>query len=147
MHMNAATAAIGAQAWAADEIRSLRDAIAPYRKPSTVLTWWNVGNSVVPFVVCMTTAAILLPISYWLCLPFMVLAAGFNIRNFIVMHDAGHGTLFRSRRANGMIGHLTGVMTLTPFRDWAHNHAIHHATAGDLDRRTATDIRTITVAE
>ena len=105
------------------------------------------GNSVVPYVVCMAAAAILLPISYPLCLPFMVLAAGFNIRNFIIMHDAGHGTLFRSRRMNGLVGHLTGILALTPMRDWAHNHAIHHASAGDLDRRTPTDIETITVSE
>jgi omega-6 fatty acid desaturase (delta-12 desaturase) len=145
--MSSAARAAGAQGWGADEVRSLRDALAPYRKPSTFLTLWNVGNSVVPFVACMAAAALVLPISYWISLPFMVLAAGFNIRNFIIMHDAGHGTLFRSRRMNGFVGHLTGILALTPMRDWAHNHAIHHAHSGDLDRRTNTDIQTITVAE
>ena len=137
----------GVDGWGADEIRSLRDAIAPYRKPSIPRTLWNLANSVLPFVACMAAAAILLPISYPLCLPFMVLAAGFNIRNFIIMHDAGHGTLFRSRRMNGLIGHLTGILAMTPLRDWAHNHAMHHAGSGDLDRRTNTDIQTITVSE
>lgn len=145
--MSSAASHDGAQGWGADDIRSLRAAIAPYRRPSTALTLWNIGNSVLPFVACMTAAAILLPISYPLCLPFMLLAVGFHIRNFIIMHDAGHGTLFRSRRMNGLIGHLIGILVLTPMRDWAHNHAIHHASAQDLDRRTKTDIQTITVAE
>ena len=145
--MSSAAPHDGADGWGADDIRSLREAIAPYRRPSSVRTWWNIGNSVLPFLACMTVAAILLPISYPLCLPFMVLAAGFNIRNFIIMHDAGHGTLFRSRRMNGLIGHVTGILALTPVRDWAHNHAIHHASSGDLDRRTNTDVQTLTVSE
>lgn len=145
--MSSAAPQDGAQGWGADDLRSLRQAIAPYRTPSTGRTLWNVGNSVLPFVACMTAAAILLPISYPLCIPFMVLAVGFNIRNFIIMHDAGHGTLFRSRRLNGLVGHVAGILALTPLRDWAHNHALHHASSGNLDRRTDTDVKTITVAE
>ena len=145
--MSSAAQSVTSERWGKDEIRSLREAISPYRKPSRLLTIWNVGNSVVPFLVCMTVAAILLPISYWLCLPLIVLAAGFNIRNFIIMHDAGHGTLFASRRWNGLVGHLAGILALTPMRDWSHNHAMHHASSGDLDRRTNTDIQTITVKE
>lgn len=133
--------------WGADDIRALRKAIAPYRKPSTARTLWNIGNSVVPFIGCMVIAGILLPTSYLLCLPFILLSIGFSVRVFIIMHDAGHGALFKSRRLNGLVGHITGIMTLTPVRDWAHNHAMHHATSGDLDRRNGGDIDTITVSE
>ena len=34
-----------------------------------------------------------------------------------------------------------------PYRGWQHEHAVHHATAGDLDRRGVGDIATLTVAE
>jgi omega-6 fatty acid desaturase (delta-12 desaturase) len=40
-----------------------------------------------------------------------------------------------------------GVLVLTPFLQWRHNHAVHHATAGDLDRRGGGDVPTLTVAE
>ncbi len=145
--MSSAAPYDGADGWGADDVRALREAVAPYRSPSTFRTWWNIANSVVPFLFCMVMSGILLPTSYLLCLPFMVLSIGFSVRTFIIMHDAGHGTLFRSRRLNGLVGHVTGVLTLTPLRDWAHNHAMHHATSGDLDRRVGGDIETMTVSE
>jgi len=36
---------------------------------------------------------------------------------------------------------------LTPYYFWKHDHAIHHATAGDLDRRGVGDVYTMTVQE
>jgi omega-6 fatty acid desaturase (delta-12 desaturase) len=38
-------------------------------------------------------------------------------------------------------------MVWQPFANWRHNHAVHHGTAGDLDRRGQGDVETITVAE
>ncbi len=75
--------------------------------------------------------------SYWLALPVQALAGGFLIRVFIIFHDCGHGSFFASRKANDVVGFLTGVLTLTPYQDWRDEHARHHATAGDLDRRGA----------
>jgi omega-6 fatty acid desaturase (delta-12 desaturase) len=74
-------------------------------------------------------------------------AAGFLIRAFIVFHDCTHGSFMRSRRANRLVGVVTGLLVWMPFRGWQHEHAVHHATAGDLDRRGVGDIKTLTVAE
>ena len=40
-----------------------------------------------------------------------------------------------------------GLLVYSPFVRWRHEHAIHHATSGDLDRRGGGDVRTLTVAE
>jgi omega-6 fatty acid desaturase (delta-12 desaturase) len=88
-----------------------------------------------------------LGISYWLVLLLSPLAAGFFIRTFILMHDCAHGSFVPSRSANDIIGFVTGVLTLTPFAQWRRDHALHHASSGDLDRRGFGDIDTLTVDE
>ncbi len=84
---------------------------------------------------------------YWLTLLLAVPAAGLLTRLFIFQHDCGHGSFFRSRTANNVIGYLLGILTLTPYRYWRRTHAIHHATSGDLDRRTFGDVEMLTVQE
>ena len=69
------------------------------------------------------------------------------VRAFIIFHDCGHGSFFKSRKANDILGFITGVLTLTPFHSWRSEHAAHHATASDLDRRGVGDIWTMTVKE
>jgi omega-6 fatty acid desaturase (delta-12 desaturase) len=85
--------------------------------------------------------------SYWLTLGLAVVAGGFLIRIFIILHDCGHGSFFASARANEIVGSICGVFTLTPFYQWRHDHAMHHATSGDLDRRGYGDVPMLTVAE
>jgi omega-6 fatty acid desaturase (delta-12 desaturase) len=77
----------------------------------------------------------------------VVPAAGFLVRVFVAFHDCAHGSLFPSRRANARVGTVLGLFVLSPFRRWRHDHAVHHATSGDLDRRGVGDIVTLTVAE
>ena len=74
-------------------------------------------------------------------------AAVFLVRSFIVFHDCTHGSFFASRRANAWLGRSTGLLLYSPFHRWRHDHAVHHATAGDLDRRGTGDLHTLTVAE
>ena len=88
-----------------------------------------------------------LGVSYWLTLALAVPAAGFTMRIFIIFHDCGHGSFFRSQRANEIVGVVAGILNFTPYHQWRHHHAIHHATTGDLDRRGVGDVPTWTVAE
>jgi omega-6 fatty acid desaturase (delta-12 desaturase) len=69
------------------------------------------------------------------------------MRTFIIFHDCCHGSFFDSQKANDLLGSLTGILTFTPYFRWKHDHAIHHATAGDLDRRGTGDVYTMTLAE
>ncbi len=69
------------------------------------------------------------------------------MRSFIVFHDCSHGSFLRSRRANAWLGRAIGLLLYSPFLRWRHDHAVHHASSGDLDRRGTGDVRTLTVTE
>ena len=84
---------------------------------------------------------------YWLTLLLAIPAAGLLVRLFIIQHDCGHGSFFRSRAANDFVGRALSVLTLTPYDSWKRGHAEHHASTGNLDRRGRGDVETLTVAE
>ena len=84
---------------------------------------------------------------YWLTLLLAVPTGGLLVRLFIIQHDCGHGSFFRSRAANDRLGRILSVLTLTAYGSWAQGHAIHHASTGNLDRRGRGDVDTWTVAE
>ncbi len=130
-----------------DAKRTWRQAVAAYQNPDLRRSVWQIANSLVPFLALWYLAYRLLALSYWLTLATDVLAAGFLVRVFIIFHDCGHGSFFSSRAANDTIGFITGILTLTPYYEWRHEHALHHATAGDLDRRGRGDVWTMTVSE
>jgi len=85
--------------------------------------------------------------SYWVTLLLAIPAALLMVRLFIIQHDCGHGSFFRSKKACGALGTVIGVLTLTPYAYWKQEHAVHHATSGHLDKRGHGDIDTLTVAE
>jgi omega-6 fatty acid desaturase (delta-12 desaturase) len=84
---------------------------------------------------------------YWLVALLALPAGGLLVRLFIIQHDCGHGSFFRSRVANDILGRCLSVFTLTPYDHWKRSHALHHATSGNLDRRGLGDVATLTVRE
>ena len=84
---------------------------------------------------------------YWLTLLLAIPAAGLLVRLFIIQHDCGHGSFFKSRAANDFLGRALSLFTLTPYSSWKLSHSAHHASAGNLDRRGRGDVETMTVAE
>ncbi len=107
----------------------------------------DLATSVVAYVALTALSYILLDVSYWLVLALAVPAAGFLLRTYILFHDCTHGSLMPSKRANAWLGVALGLVVFSPFTSWKHNHVVHHATAGDLDRRGVGDVPTLTVAE
>lgn len=93
------------------------------------------------------TAWTALSVSLWISVALSLANAAFVVRLFLIQHDCGHGAFFGSRRWNDWVGRTIGVLTLTPYGVWRRNHAIHHATTGNLDRRGVGDIPTLTVSE
>jgi omega-6 fatty acid desaturase (delta-12 desaturase) len=84
---------------------------------------------------------------YWITLILALVAGGIMVRIFILFHDCCHGSFFASRRPNTMLGYISGIVTFTPFEDWRYAHNLHHATAGNLDRRGVGAIWTMTKEE
>jgi acyl-lipid omega-6 desaturase (Delta-12 desaturase) len=121
--------------------------LAAYAQPRLARSLLDVGTSVVPYLTLSVVIYATLGISVPLTVALMVLAGGFLVRTFVIFHDCTHGSLFPSRPANRWLGRLAGLMVLSPFGRWRHDHAVHHATSGDLERRGVGDIPTLTVAE
>ena len=121
--------------------------LKPYAKPQLGKSVYQLTSTMLFFVGTWYLMLRSLEISYWLTLALAVPAAFFLVRLFIIQHDCGHASFFRSRAANNTVGFWLGVMTLTPYRYWKRTHAIHHASSGDLDRREFGEVDTITVKE
>ena len=131
-----------------DNLRAAwRKAVAKYQKPDRNRSLWMLVNSLGGYLILWTLMAFSLSWSYWLTLLLAVPTAGFMVRIFIIFHDCGHGSFFKSTRTNTLVGILTGLFTFTPYHQWRHHHAIHHATAGNLDKRGTGDVLTLTVKE
>lgn len=107
----------------------------------------DLATSVVPYLMLSVGIYFSLSVSVLLALALAVPAAGLLVRTFIIFHDCTHGSFLRSRRANSWLGTVLGLLLYVPFLRWRHDHAVHHATSGDLNRRGVGDIRTLTVAE
>ncbi len=124
-----------------------KQAIAPYLQAHKARSLWQLLSTLALYAAALFLMYKSLSVSYWVTLILAVPTAGLLVRIFIIFHDCTHGAFFKSAKANDGIGYLTGVITFTPYRYWQHEHAIHHASAGDLDNRGIGDIWTMTVKE
>ncbi len=124
-----------------------REIVEKYQQPSTKRAIWQLINTLVPYVLLWYLMYLTREISLWLTIPLAVLAGAFLVRVFIIFHDCGHGSYFKSRKANAVVGFLAGVLTFTPYYHWRWEHAIHHSSAGHLDKRGIGDVWTMTVQE
>lgn len=121
--------------------------IGKYNQPSIIKSWWQIINSVVPYLGLWVVMIYTLEISYWLTLAISFLAAGFLVRIFIIFHDCGHGSFFKSPLLSRIVSVFTGFFVFTPHHKWHHEHHLHHQTVGNLDKRGVGDVKTITVDE
>jgi omega-6 fatty acid desaturase (delta-12 desaturase) len=124
-----------------------RSIVEKCQQPSVTRALWQLVNTLIPYALLWYLMYRTLEVSLWLTIPLAVLAGAFLVRVFIIFHDCGHGSYFKSRRANDIVGFLAGVLTFTPYYHWRWEHAIHHGTAGHLDKRGTGDVWTMTVQE
>jgi omega-6 fatty acid desaturase (delta-12 desaturase) len=121
--------------------------VEKYQKASAGKASWQVINTLVPYALLWLVMYYTVQVSWWLTVSLAILSGAFLVRAFIIFHDCGHGSFFKSRRANNLWGFICGLLTFTPFYHWRWEHSLHHATSGDLDRRGVGDLWTMTVQE
>jgi omega-6 fatty acid desaturase (delta-12 desaturase) len=121
--------------------------LAPYQKPNMRKSITQLLNSLLPYFFIWVLMILSLQYSYWITLLLIIPAAGFLIRIFIIFHDCGHHSFFKSNKANSIVGFFLGVLAFTPSDSWWHDHAVHHATVGNLEKRGTGDVMTMTVEE
>jgi omega-6 fatty acid desaturase (delta-12 desaturase) len=124
-----------------------RESIATYEQASLLRSNVDLMTSVVPYLALTVAMYLSLDVSAWLLVALTIPAAGFLLRTFIVFHDCAHGSFLPTKRGNLWLGRFTAFLVFQPFANWRHNHAVHHGTAGDLDRRGTGDVPTLTVEE
>jgi omega-6 fatty acid desaturase (delta-12 desaturase) len=123
--------------------------VAKYARADLRKATWQIIDTFVPYFVLLAIMIYTVKrgYPYWITLALCIPTAAMLTRIFIIFHDCCHKSFFTSRRANTIFGYITGIVTLTPYEDWWHAHARHHATFGDLDRRGVGDIWTLTADE
>jgi acyl-lipid omega-6 desaturase (Delta-12 desaturase) len=127
--------------------RSWEKVVMKYNHPDLRKSIWQICNSLIPYIVLWYLMYQSLQYSYWITLLLLLVACGFLIRLFIIFHDCGHGSFFRSMKVNNVVGKIFGIMAFTPYNKWHHQHRDHHSTAGNLDKRGIGDVWTLTVEE
>ncbi|MFS0784540.1 fatty acid desaturase [Bacillus sp. 1P06AnD] len=125
----------------------LRKQVLPYEHSETMRSVRQLFNTFIPFIFLWILAYKSLSISYALTFMIALVAAGFLTRIFIIFHDCCHNSFFKNRKANRILGTVTGIITLFPFKKWQHSHNVHHAGSGNLDKRGIGDIWMMTVDE
>ena len=121
--------------------------VSRFTGPDVRRALWQVANTLVPLGVVFWVMYQLLDRAPWATALLVPVAAGLLVRTFIIMHDCAHGSFLPWSGLNDALGFVTGVLTVTPFTQWRRDHALHHASSGDLDRRGHGDVPTLTVAE
>jgi len=121
--------------------------LAPYLRPSLTRALTQLLTTGLPFLAVMTCLLIALHHGVLAAMLLLPVGAALLVRLFIIQHDCGHGSFFASPWANGLVGRALSLLTLTPYAFWRRDHAMHHAGTGNLDRRGAGDVTTLTLAE
>jgi acyl-lipid omega-6 desaturase (Delta-12 desaturase) len=130
------------------ETRSLMKSLMRYREPSRVRSLLELAMTGAPLAALWAAAWFVYSLGFWWAsLLIAIPAGGFLVRLFMIQHDCGHGAFFPHKQVNDWIGRVLGVLTMTPYDFWRRTHAVHHATAGNLDRRGMGDVDTLTVRE
>lgn len=124
----------------------IRDFLKPYTRKSDLLGALSLGVTLLVYGAALVAGARAAQFP-WLAAPFVVILAFASVRLYVLQHDCGHASLFRTRGLNDGAGYLLSVFSLTPFRVMQYNHNQHHAYLGNLDHRETTEVYTMTLRE
>jgi len=108
--------------------------IGRYARSDDIKGLTQVVTTLVPLALLWWAAIWGAGVSMWLTaipLPLIIL---FTVRVFGLMHECGHGSLFRSLRLNRAVGFLLGVIAGMPQYVWSQHHSYHHAHNGNWDK-------------
>lgn len=130
-----------------EKTKQLHKAVSQYAKSDHKKSVMQMINTIIPLLLMWFITYKSLSISIWLMIPLAMITAGFVVRTFIIFHDCTHGSFFANRKANDIVGTITGVLTLFSYEKWKREHSIHHATSSNLDKRGVGDIWVMTVDE
>lgn len=130
-----------------ESLKNWRQMIAKYQKPDSRKAIIQILNSFLPFIALWALMYISLRWSVFITLGLGLINAFFLVRIFIIQHDCGHQSFFKSRWWNNVVGKICSVFSFMPFGYWAKTHNYHHGHSGMLEVREIGDIPMLTVEE
>ncbi len=90
-----------------------------------------IATTLLPLAVLWVSVVLSAPVSLTLTGALVALMSLFLLRVFVLMHECGHGSLFRSPRLNQAFGFGLGVLSAMPQYVWSQHHQFHHSTNGN----------------
>ena len=124
-----------------------RAMLAPYERPDNRRSLLQLAVTLALYGVAWAVLLQSAEVGYWLTAIAALPAAGLMVRLIIIQHDCSHGSYFTSPRVCDAVGRVVAGLVLTPYDYMKRIHVAHHAHSGNLDRRVAGDVPTLTVAE
>lgn len=91
-------------------------------------------TTLVPLALIWCFMILAAPSALWMIVAAMLLFSLFSLRVFALMHECGHGSLFRSAWLNRGFGFVFGVMSGMPQYVWSRHHNYHHANNGNWEK-------------
>ncbi|AAQ00253.1 MULTISPECIES: fatty acid desaturase [Prochlorococcus] len=113
--------------------------ITPYLKRSNARAFWQVSTTIIPvallwiLIAWIDQSSFKTPFRALGLIPVLAILTLLSSRAFSLMHDCGHGSLFRSRRLNRITGFLLGTLNAIPQYPWSRDHAFHHRHNGNWE--------------
>lgn len=131
----------------AEKTKQLRKDVQPFAKSDVRISVMQMINTIVPLLAVWVAGYYAIQFSPWYGVIAGLIAAGFVVRTFIIFHDCTHGSFFKNKKANDVVGFITGVLTSFPYEKWKREHTIHHATSSNIDKKGIGDIDMLTIEE
>lgn len=124
--------------------REKRAIIDRYARTDNAKGAWQAATTLAPLAALWYAVAPSAAVSYWITAAITAVMSLFLLRVFMMMHETGHATLFRSTWLNKTFAFVFGVLSGLPTYVWGKHHAYHHATNGNWDKyRGPLDIRSV----
>jgi len=130
-----------------ESLKNWREIIAKYQKPDQRKAIIQILNSFLPYIALWVLMYISLSYSIFITIGLGLINAFFLVRIFIIQHDCGHQSFFKSRSLNNFVGKICSVFSFMPYNYWAKSHNYHHGHSGMLEVRDIGDIPMLTVEE
>ena len=113
--------------------------IAPYLHRSNAKASWQVLITILPIaglwilIESISKSGLSDALKIMQIAPSLVLLTLLSLRTFSLMHDCGHGSLFRTSWLNRVVGFFLGVINAIPQHPWSRDHAFHHRHNGNWE--------------
>jgi omega-6 fatty acid desaturase (delta-12 desaturase) len=129
-------------------LKQLPKIASKYRMPNTKKAVIQMLTSFVPYITLRVSMYFLVQYGRRRGWIISFVNAFFLVRIFIIQHDCGHQSFFKSHTANNRIGKICSFLTFIPYSYRAAGHQFHHNHANKLrEFRDIGDLYTMTVDE